>query len=91
MVISLIISLQVLTSCVSKPEKVYIYITPNIPFPKFPDPYCVVPLAEDGTVVRDTETEIVDIQLPYWYWMKIVEYKLGVDDVEAALEACHPP
>ena len=65
-----------------------IYATPELNFPKYPNPQNnVMPLDENYKRVTDTETEIEYIMMPFWYYKLIVDYKVKVDEQKAKYEA----
>ena len=66
----------------------FIYVCPDLNFPEFPKPNnnCL-PLDADGKQVRDMETEIVNVLMPYWYWNLLIDYKVSNDDVKIRYEA----
>lgn len=65
-----------------------IYATPDLYFPKYPDPKNnVIPYDKDFKKVTDTETEIEYVVMPFWYYKLIVDYKAGVDETKAKYEA----
>ena len=79
----------VLTSCASsEPEKIYIFDIPAVSWPDFPDPWPVVFYDVEGNIVLTDDVEIWDVQVPYWYWNRIIEYKAEVDVIKNSL---HPP
>ena len=78
-VISWIILALALTGCVSHPrgekKEIPVITVETIYFPSF----------------TDSDTEIADMLIPYWYWNLIIDY---VEETEAAvtsLTAQHPP
>lgn len=83
MAIIYLISLRGLISCASKPKEEEVFIYPKIYFPEFPDPEKYVkPLDYNGQLVEDEETDIYFVQMPFWYWLLIVDYKVDVDKAE---------
>ncbi len=64
-----------MTACVTKTKIEYVYDSPDVEFPLFPNPEPVVLNEEAGTV-----------EMPLWYWEKIAEYKLEVDAIEVFLK-----
>lgn len=86
MAINFIILILGLNSCKSNEiqyQTVVITKTPELYFPKFPNPSPVVlPIDQNGKVVKDDQTEIVNVLMPYWYWNLIIDYKLSVDETE---------
>lgn len=85
------LSTLVLNSCKSneiKTEYKTIYATPELYFPKFPDPKKnVVPYDKDFKKVTENTQEIEYIVMPFWYYKLIVDYKVGVDETKAKYEA----
>lgn len=77
-------------SCQSNkvPEVKTVYATPELYFPKFPEPKKnVIPYDKDFQKVTDTETEIEYVVMPFWYYKLIVDYKISVDEQKAKYEA----
>ena len=72
LVIMLIGSIMLSTSCASTPKTVVVHDVPDVEFPVFPDP---------DPVVLNGDT----VSMPLWYFTKIAEYKADVDKVEAYL------
>ena len=71
-----------------KTEYKTIYATPELNFPKYPDPRKnVLPYDKDFQKVTDTETEIEYVVMPFWYYKLIVDYKVEVDEQKAKYEA----
>jgi hypothetical protein len=60
-----------ITACETTPRVEYIHEIPDVIFPVFPPPDCVV---------YDDETDTVF--MPLWYWQKIAEYKIDVDAIQ---------
>jgi hypothetical protein len=60
-----------ITACGTTPRVEYIHEIPDVTFPVFPPPDCVL---------YDEETDLVS--MPLWYWQKIAEYKIDVDAIE---------
>lgn len=91
MVIPLIVSMLVMNSCQSdrvRTEVKTIYATPELYFPKFPEPKkSVIPYDKNFQKVTDTETEIEYVVMPFWYYQLIVDYKVSVDEQKAKYEA----
>ena len=81
----------VTTSCKSSPvrtEVKTIYATPELYFPKYPDPKKnVMPYDKDFQKVTDAETDIEYVVMPFWYYKLIVDYKVKVDEQKAKYEA----
>lgn len=77
--------MQALISCASK--TVVVYQVPEVAKPRFPDPWPVVFVDEDGFSVIEEGPEIIEVRMPYWYWNKIIEYKSENDVV---YETLHP-
>lgn len=80
----------VMTCCQSNkgPEVKTVYVIPELYFPKYPQPKNnLLPLDENGKVVKDDETEIVNVLIPFWYYKLLVEYKVQVDEAQAKYEA----
>ena len=66
----------------------FIYVCPNLDFPDFPKTENkVIPLDADGKQVRDMNTDVVNVLMPYWYFNLIVNYKCAVDDTEIKYNA----
>lgn len=80
-----------MTSCQSnktKTEYKTIYATPELYFPKYPEPKKnVIPYDKDFQKVTDSETDIEYVVMPFWYYKLIVEYKVSVDEQKAKYEA----
>ena len=71
-----------------KTEYKTVYATPELTFPKYPDPKKnVMPYDKDFKKVTDTETEIEYVVMPFWYYKLIVDYKVKVDEQKAKYEA----
>lgn len=91
MVIPLIVSMLVMNSCKSnevRTEVKTIYATPELNFPKFPEPKkSVIPYDKNFQKVTDAETEIEYVVMPFWYYQLIVDYKVSVDEQKAKYEA----
>ena len=91
MVIPLIVSMLVMNSCKSnevRTEVKTIYATPELNFPKFPEPKKnVIPYDKNFQKVTDAETEIEYVVMPFWYYQLIVDYKVSVDEQKAKYEA----
>ena len=81
----------VTTSCKSnqvRTEVKTIYATPELYFPKYPDPKKnVMPYDKDFQKVTDAETDIEYVVMPFWYYKLIVDYKVKVDEQKAKYEA----
>ena len=81
----------VMSSCQSnktKTEYKTIYATPELYFPKFPDPKNkVVPYDKDFKKVTENTQEIEYVVMPFWYYKLIVDYKVSVDEQKAKYEA----
>ena len=81
----------VTTSCKSnqiKTEVKTVYATPELLFPKFPDPKNkVIPYDKDFKKVTDVDTKIEYVVMPFWYYQLIVDYKVNVDEQKAKYEA----
>lgn len=89
-VISLTLLTLLITSCQSnKQEKTKVVVSyPQLMFPKYPAPNNnVLPLGYDGKVVRDEETEIANVIMPFWYYQLIMDYKVRVDKASAEYAA----
>lgn len=70
------VSTALTASCAGSPKVEYVRTAIAVPaFPAFPDP-------DPVTLDEGTET----VSMPLWYWMKIAEYKIGVDAAEAYLK-----
>ena len=80
-----------MSSCKSnqvKTEYKTIYATPELTFPKYPNPQNnVIPYDENFKKVTDTETSIEYVLMPFWYYKLIVDYKVKVDEQKAKYEA----
>ena len=80
-----------MSSCQSnktKTEYKTIYATPELYFPKFPDPKNkVVPYDKDFKKVTENTQEIEYVVMPFWYYKLIVDYKVSVDEQKAKYEA----
>ena len=80
--IILIISILLLTGCVSQPEKNYViktvYTVPPLYFYDFPKlgDSIVIPLDVENKRVTSNEEEIVNVIIPYWYLMQIYAFSL---------------
>ena len=81
----------VMTSCQSDKvitEYKTIYATPELYFPKYPEPKGnVVPLDENYKRVTDNNTDIEYVMMPFWYYKLIVDYKVSIDEQKAKYEA----
>ena len=81
----------VMNSCQSnktKTEYKTIYATPELYFPKYPEPKGnVVPLDENYKRVTDNNTDIEYVMMPFWYYKLIVDYKVSIDEQKAKYEA----
>lgn len=64
-------------------ELTLVYI-PAAPKPKSS---IVIPLDADNKIVHDAQTEIVNIQMPFWYYKQIVNYMVDVTEVKRTIEA----
>jgi hypothetical protein len=70
------------------PEVRTVYTTPELYFPKFPEPKKnVIPYDKDFKKVTDVNTEIEYVVMPFWYYQLIVDYKVAVDEAQAKYEA----
>lgn len=79
-----------MTSCQSSKEIEYKTVVsyPDLYFPKYPEPKMnVLPLDINGKVVRDSETEITMVMMPFWYYQLIVDYKIDVDKARAEYDS----
>ena len=80
-----------MSSCQSNktaPEVKTIYATPELYFPKFPDPKKnVIPYDKNFKKVTDVDTDIEYVVMPFWYYQLIVDYKVSVDEQKAKYEA----
>jgi hypothetical protein len=63
--------LILIPGCGTTPKIAIVHEIPDVVFPVFPPPDCVI---------LDPETETVS--MPLWYWQKVAEYKLDVDAIE---------
>lgn len=74
-----------LICCKSNPKKESTE-TINVYFPSFPSPgkETIIPIDVNGKVVKDSTTEIVNVVIPYWYWIMITNY---VTETEEAVQA----
>ena len=71
-----------------KTEYKTVYATPELHFPKYPDPKKnVIPYDKDFKKVTDAETDIEYVVMPFWYYKLIVDYKISVDEQKAKYEA----
>ena len=90
-VIILTLSTLATISCKSSPvrtEVKTIYATPELDFPKYPEPRKnVIPYDKDFQKVTDAETEIEYVVMPFWYYKLIVNYKVRVDEQKAKYDA----
>ena len=88
-----------ISSCQSSKAQIeykVIYQTPVLLFPKFPKPgKNVLPYDKDFKKVTDVNTPIEYVVMPFWYYERILAYKLAVDEEAAKYEAFnskyHPP
>ena len=71
----LLVSILLMTSCVSTSKTVVIHDVPDVTFPTFPDP---------DPVSVDMTTGVVS--MPLWFYEKIGEYKVNVDKIEAYMD-----
>ena len=80
-----------MTSCQSdkvRTEYKTIYATPELYFPKYPDPNNnVLPLDENYKRVTDNTQTVEYVVMPFWYYKLIVDYKVSVDEQKAKYEA----
>jgi hypothetical protein len=87
----LIVLTLVLNSCKSnqiRTEYKTVYATPELYFPKFPEPKKnVIPYDKDFKKVTDAETNVEYVVMPFWYYKLIVDYKISVDEQKAKYEA----
>lgn len=62
------------------------YIYPVLNFPAFPVPDGkIIPLDAEGKVVRDDETEIETVNMPFWYFCLVFDtyrYKIKTTEIE---------
>ncbi len=70
-ILAVIVLTQSITACGTTPKVEYIHDIPDVTFPVFPPPDCVI---------YDDETD--SVSMPLWYWQKIAEYKIDVDAIE---------
>lgn len=47
----------------------------------------VIPFDRNGKQVRDEETEIDSVMMPFWYYKLIVDYKIDVDKAKYEYES----
>ena len=85
----LIILMLVMNSCRSNEIRYKtIYATPELYFPKYPEPNNnVLPLDKDYKRVTDNTKEIEYVIMPFRYYKLIVDYKVKVDEQKAKYEA----
>lgn len=78
----------VLNCCKSNQVRVRTETAKNIYFPEFPlaPDHTLLPLDFYGKRVKDIDTEIVYIQMPYWYWKEIVKYATEIEEAVQALQ-----
>lgn len=83
-----------LTACVSKSEPEveirYIYVAPDLYFPKFPAPRdgVIIPLSADYKIVtEESDEEVVYSIVPEWWLNLVLYYKLDVDEAKAKYDA----
>lgn len=81
----------VMSSCQSnktRTEYKTIYATPELYFPKYPEPKKnVVPYDKDFKKVTEQTQKIEYVVMPFWYYKMIVDYKVAVDEAQAKYEA----
>lgn len=90
MAIILMPLMLVMSSCQSNKQIEYktVYATPELYFPKFPEPKNnVIPYDENFQKVTDAETQVEYVVMPFWYYKLIVDYKVSVDEQKAKYEA----
>lgn len=88
--IILTVSINLMISCQTNKviETKYIIDYPQLYFPKYPEPKKnVLPLDVNGKVVKDNDTEIVNVIMPLWYYKMIVEYKVRVDEAKTTYDS----
>lgn len=72
------------TSKIETPQSDVIY--PILHFPEFPVPNGkIIPLDSNGDVVRDDNTKIETVNMPYWYFMLVFD-KFSYDYKTTQLE-----
>lgn len=88
LVIILILSMPVLNCCRSNPTKEK-PATVEIYFPSFPTPgkATITPIDIDGKIVRDNDTEIMNVVIPFWYWIMITNYVTETEEAVAMYQA----
>ena len=63
-------------------------------FPSFPypDDGVIIPLDKEQKIVTDTETEVITVVIPYWYWKMVIDHVKETESAVTALYAArHPP
>lgn len=84
--IALIVSTLILISCQSNnviPEKELVYACPALDWPEFPSPAGnIMPIDENLKPVKDEDADVEYVVMPYYYFEKIVDYKVKVDELE---------
>lgn len=78
--------MPVLNCCKSSQTKANPETKADIYFPAFPTPQTgtILFLDINGKRVIDKQTEIVNVVMPLWYWLMIVDY---VEGTESAVQA----
>ena len=96
--LSWIILMLALTGCVSHPKEdkketpAPVVKIETIYFPSFPQPpEDIIPLDKDKNIVTSDDTEVIYMQLPYWYWNLIIDYVEETEQAVTSLTARHPP
>lgn len=84
--IALTVLMLTLISCKSNnvvPEKELVYACPALDWPEFPSPAGnIMPIDENLKPVEDEEADVEYVVMPYYYFEKIVDYKVKVDELE---------
>ena len=90
-VIILTLLTLLISSCQSNKKQIeykVVYQLPDLYFPKFPKPgKNVLPYDKDFKKVTDVDTPIEYVVMPFWYYERICDYKLAVDEQAAKYEA----
>ncbi|MBO7735854.1 MAG: hypothetical protein J6S67_25015 [Methanobrevibacter sp.] len=85
-----------MTACASHPKgekkETPVITVDTVYFPSFPEPpEDIIPLDADKNIVTDSDTDIVYITIPYWYWNLIIDYVEETEQAVTSLTAWHPP
>lgn len=73
--------MPVLNSCKSKPKAEEKEISDYLYFPSFPSP-----IDENGNSIPSYDQERQIVELPYWYWLLIVDYAVETETAVSILQ-----